>query len=845
MDSEAGTTRTLDDYVELYPTIAHRVRHEWHAIHGLQRVAGDAPRMGDPSEKTRPLLCEVGPYRPLLEIGRGGQGVVYLAEDTRFGRKIALKVLTQNWTALPQLMRARLQREASALSRLEHPNICSLLDAGVVEDSAGRNIAYLAMRFVEGETLAAEIVRLRAAGGRNFKDRAALDRVVAEIVTVARAIHRAHESSILHRDIKPGNIIRSRENGPVVLDFGLARGDTNDGVTLTQAGDWVGTPSYMSPEQLDPRRGPVDARADVWALGVTLYEYLALQRPLDGPSRDAIVREVLDGEPVSLAARCPGLPRELAVIVQTAMERDLARRYQSAAALADDLQRFRDRKPIAAQPASALLRGRRWIEREPALAGTLCGLMLVMAVGIAIVSVLWFQADSALNDVERLADARVLREMVESEKDLVPAVPERVTGANGMDAWLSRAQTLLARLPQHRSALLRFEEAARGSRKEESSPMGGSRTSSLWWKEQLEQLVRDLESFQATVKKVEERRAFAMSVVDLTIATHQVAWNAAAKRVAADPRFRGFILKPQVGLVPIGPDPSSGFEEFGHVQTGSTPLRDPATGKLQLDPDFGLVMILLPGGRVRTGNDPVTGTRPATAPFADPGYREWEGPSNETELSPFFISKYEMTIGQWRAIHPEASIEFHKGTTSTEVDDYRRQPCAHINLPGSMATLRAIGMLVPTEVQWEYAARGGATTPFWTGLEGRTLNGLENFADRYAKEHGGGDNWDYDLTLYDGWLGAAPVGTFAANKFGLHDVHGNLAEWVLDTWEDFSDHPARPGDGFRAGNYRLHLVRGADFANDTPKARLGNRRGVPPETQNPTIGVRPARGVDP
>lgn len=840
-----GVSRTLEEYQSQFPRFPERIAREWHAL--VSAANPEAP--GEVLQHVSQAMAverTVGPYRLLSELGRGGQGVVYLAEDTRIARRVALKVLTETWNSLPSVTRARLLRETSALSKLDHPGICTLFDAAVLQDSNGRSTAYIAMRYLDGESLARTIARRRQTLAKSGVSASVPDyRAIAEkMESVARAIHAAHECGILHRDLKPGNIMCTTQQQWVVLDFGLAREEESELETLTRTGEWVGTPAYMSPEQLDSRRGAMDARADVWALGVTLYETLSLKRPFDGPTRDAIVREVLDGDCESLRRLCPGIPDDLATIVETALERDLARRYQSALALAEDLRRWRAHEPISARKATLGLRLRRFVQRERALATSLGALLTVLVGGVVITTVLYMQADQALTDVIRLSDARTLREMLQEELQLYPSVAERVTGPDGMDAWLARARELYSHLPDHRASLARIQSQLKSIGNGNRDSMRESGRSLAWWREQLEQLVKDLEKFPETVERVEKRRAFALDIRRRSIDEPATLWSRASAEVAADARFAGFTLKPQIGLVPLGADPQTKLQEFVHLESGAAPQRDRETGRLQITRDTGLVLVLLPGGRVRTGIDPVTETRPAGTPHADPGYRQWEGPSQELDLAPFFISKFEITVGQWLRTSEFAVLKKLMGSASASAEEPRVLPATQINWFECDTLFTQLGLVIPTEAQWEYAARAGATTPFWSGMEGQTLNGKENFADRFAKENGGGDNWDFDVNLYDGWLGPSPVGTFAPNGFGLYDVSGNVAEWVRDTWEDFTEHPARAGDGFRAGSYQLHLVRGSDFANDTPKARLGSRRGVPPETQNPTIGARPARRVE-
>jgi serine/threonine protein kinase len=251
----------------------------------------------------------IGPFRILELVGRGGQGIVYLAEDERLHRKVALKVLT-GWGLTSEAALKRFRREAEVASKLDHPGICTVYDAGV-EDG----VPYIAMRYVEGETLARKLSTARESAGDEATSvvgllefeaaastrpevdpsptpsgpttHAEVMRVVRLVEEAARALHAAHESGVIHRDIKPGNIMVTAASEPVILDFGLARELEGDLPTLTHMGELFGTPAYMSPEQLAHQRIRLDRRTDVWSLGVTLYECLSLRRPFDTPTHEA------------------------------------------------------------------------------------------------------------------------------------------------------------------------------------------------------------------------------------------------------------------------------------------------------------------------------------------------------------------------------------------------------------------------------------------------------------------------------------------------------------------------------------------------------------------------------
>jgi tetratricopeptide (TPR) repeat protein len=269
------------------------------------------------------------------------------------------------------------------------------------------------MRYVEGETLARRIARaqtreapgsasvdLESPGGsssgatmttddapgtgsegaappRLSRDEIAANAAIVE--KVARALHAAHELGVIHRDIKPANVMITPEGEPVLLDLGLARDESSDHHTLTKTGDVFGTPAYMSPEQLTGQRIRADRRTDVYALGATLYEALTLRRPFEAPTREALYQAILTEPPRDPRRINPRIPAELKVVIETALEKNRNRRYQTALALAQDLERVRKHEPIRARPAGPILRLRRWVQRRPATAAIIAGSVVALA----------------------------------------------------------------------------------------------------------------------------------------------------------------------------------------------------------------------------------------------------------------------------------------------------------------------------------------------------------------------------------------------------------------------------------------------------------------------------------
>ena len=293
-----------------------------------------------------------GRYRILRELGRGGMGVVYEAEDVALGRRVALKRLAFA-PALGPGLKEQVLREARAAARLDHPHIAAVYDA--YPDA-------LVLQLVPGPSLA-EL------------ERPPVQELVGWIRDAARAVHHAHGHGLVHRDLKPHNLLVS--GGRVfVTDFGLARELATPG---SLSGSVLGTPSYMPPEQASGRGREVDARSDVYGLGATLYDKLAGRPPFAAADVVALLRAVVEDEPAPLAALAPEIPRDLALVVQKCLEKDKARRYESAAALADDLENWLEGRPVAARAPSAGYRLAKWMRRHRTLVAAAAVVLLVLA----------------------------------------------------------------------------------------------------------------------------------------------------------------------------------------------------------------------------------------------------------------------------------------------------------------------------------------------------------------------------------------------------------------------------------------------------------------------------------
>jgi len=389
-DQEAGQVQSRGDYEALFPGFAAVVGAEFDRLQQGEASVEDV--VGE----------RLAGYRIVREIGRGGQGIVYLAEDEKLSRQVALKVLPGAFTAT--VARQRLLREAQAASRLDDSGICTVFDAGEQD-----GVAFIAMQFVDGESLHDRIEREREQQRRaphNLADALRVKNLLDVFEHVLRSLHRAHEKGLVHRDVKPSNLMVATDGSPRILDFGLAAFDDHPDGSLTGEVA-LGTPAYMSPEQLTAREGRVDARSDVFSLAVTLYEAFALVHPFDAPTRERLYQHILQGEPAPLRKLVPGLPRDLDVVLQCALSKDRTRRYATAEAFADDLRAVRLCEPIRARKVSALERTARWAQRNPLVAALAATLAVTLLVAVYVVVDKNVDLSSALDEAEQSSERAV------------------------------------------------------------------------------------------------------------------------------------------------------------------------------------------------------------------------------------------------------------------------------------------------------------------------------------------------------------------------------------------------------------------------------------------------------
>jgi serine/threonine protein kinase len=468
---ERGSRPDRNLYLDRYPDLAAVVSR---CLDGLDMLHRGAQALAG-SESARPRLDtgmtsgdRLGEFEIVREIGRGGMGVVYEATQPSLGRRVALKVLPLASALSPKQLQ-RFQTEAHAAAQLHHTNIVSVHAVG-----CEKGIHYYAMQYIDGMPLDAFIRDLRGIEGRTGGSTSTMDlragptangnthtgtasrsgrgretyRTLARIVAqVADALDYAHEAGVIHRDIKPGNLLLDSKGIVWVTDFGLAQVTARAG--LTQTGDVFGTLRYMSPEQAAGRREEVDQRTDVYSLGATLYELLTLIPVFSGSDRRKLLHRVLNVEPLPPGQVDRSIPIELETIVLKALAKAPVDRYATAGEMAADLKRFLEDKPILARRPTLAGRARKWIRRHPSAVWAVVAVLGLNVAGLAVSTALVARerdrTATALDRERQRADEAERRFLqAKATSDVVLRVSEEDLGAATPFQWTRRRLLLAA-----------------------------------------------------------------------------------------------------------------------------------------------------------------------------------------------------------------------------------------------------------------------------------------------------------------------------------------------------------------------------------------------------------------
>ena len=338
-----------------------------------------------------------------------------------------------------------------------------------------------------------------------------------------------------------------------------------------------------------------------------------------------------------------------------------------------------------------------------------------------------------------------------------------------------------------------------------------------------------------TIASIRHRVEYARNIQRLSVDDRRRDWERTISALADErrcPHYGGLRISPQIGLVPIGADPVTGLREFAHLPSGEIPRRDPG-GKLIITEASSIVLVLLPGGDFRMGvnGDDLTSN---------------EQPAHDVKLAAFFLSKLEVTQSQWARLAGDDPSEYRPWSTFEEEQPSLLHPVESVSRGDCERALRHAGLVLPTEAQWEYAARAGTRTQWYTGDRARGLRGHANLAD--CSWHGLPENGN--LRQYDPWVDGharhAPIGSFDANPFGLHDVVGNVWEWCRGDFVRYGDSEPRADDGLRTAHGATGaqgVVRGGSWNQPSTNGSSARRLGVSPFHRYPDVGLRPARAL--
>lgn len=843
----------------------------------IAHLAEDEPA-SDPAS-----LPEVGPFLRRLrlhtgkdrglelleEIGRGGMGSVIRVKDEILRRHLAMKIMTDRPPDPERGVNHRLGRfleEAQITAQLDHPGIVPVHDLGV--DDQGR--VYFTMKLVRGRDLQ-QIIAL----SHRKHERWTQTRILHTLLRACEALSFAHRKGVIHRDLKPSNIMVGRYGETYVMDWGLARvreggphsaptqvtedprdgaalsaissdrkAMMEDGKPLTIDGQVLGTPAFMAPEQASANHQDVGPHSDVYSMGAILYHVLSGRAPYQPADTNLspylVLRFVVEGPPTALRTLCPNTPPELISICEKAMARKPIDRYASMEAFGDDLRAYLEHRVVRAYAVGAGAELQKWVVRNRSSAWIAAAALLTIAVGTGFFMFRLSEGAETARASEALANAR----SIEADRLRAEAEDARLLNTASSDPFVLRAAELrMDELwPVHPSmepALAQWIESTAPVRQraelyqrylaDPANPVIAARC---------EEALAAIHAFSGSEERpgplrvVQRRMERGAGLHAESIDAHRSEWDDAIAEIADPvraPLYAGLKLTPQLGLVPLGPDPRSGLWEFWHVLSGDRPVRAP-DGRFVMTSRTGIVLVLLPGAIYSMGAE----LDDEDAPGYDPAADDDEYFVHDVQLDPFLLSKYELTLGQLaRALSLEPDL--HDGVPA--------MPAANLSWYDYTSRLARLGLVLPTEAQWEYGARGGSREP-WVIPGGRThLDRFANLCDAQAVLRGMEPR---DDDLDDGFALHAPVGSFDPNLFGLHDVLGNVMEWTQDEYRDYRA-DLEPGTGRRLGpamTPEKRVVRGWSYGDLPADARVARRIGEEPMRFSQGNGVRPARAID-
>ena len=845
----------------------------------------------------------IGPYKICERLGEGGMGIVFRAEQkTPVRRDVAIKVMKRGFDPGPIV--ARFEAERQALANLNHPGITQILDAGVCPTGE----PYFVMEQVDGapitdhcRTHALSLTERLELFGRVCAavQHAHTKGIIHRDLKPSNILVTTQDGEAAPKIIDFG-IAKGVEATPGSVALTL------EGVMIGTPA-YMSPEQAAGSSDLDTRTDVYSLGVVLYELltGALPFDpeawrnesFAEIARVIreEAPPRPSSRWTTTSGEttdpstPLSTRRELRG---DLDWIILRALEKDPTRRYESPARLADDILRHLRDEPVLAGPPSARYVIGKYLRRHksgaalgiatfgalvtglatgfggPMVAAT--AVLVLLLGGILSSSALLRRARFAreaearqrelaeqqraqseenrrlaaqhLDEVLRLADRQRLAALEARAEALWPAEPDLIPD---YDRWLEEAGRLAARLDDHRRFLTELREQAEPST-DADSKFRFPTPELQWWHDCAAELVAGLERFvdsdphTGALASIRARRERARTLPERSVESPeaQAAWQRAIEDIATLPIYQGLTLTPQLGLFPLERNPHSGLWEFWHVESGARPTASETGGRV--GEESGIVLILIPGGVGSIGAQKAD----PSLPHFDPAAEENEGPVTSVELAPYFIARTAVTQGQWfRATGKNPSVYGVDRNYGGKQHDLRH-PVEHVSWDECHEVLAQLDLDLPTEAQWEFAVRAGSTTPWWTGEKAETLAGAANLADRFAKENGAPQSWEFEEWLDDGYTTHAPVGTYRANPFGLEDVHGNVWEWCLDQLGMYPDAERAPrtGELLVEPNER-RILRGGSFQQTSAHARSSNRNLSYRTYRASCLGVRPTRAI--
>jgi len=768
-----------------------------------------------------------GRYEIIEALGHGGMGAVYKARQKQPSRIVVLKVLL-NGRFASRKYRQRFAREAQAVARLKHHGIVSVYEYGEV---AGQ--PYFSMEYVEGCDL------------REYVLKHQLDkrRTCELVMKISRAVAYAHQRGVIHRDIKPTNILVDGQGEPRLLDFGLARmaGDNSEEQPqMTEAGEVMGTPSYMSPEQTLGRPEEIDVRSDVYSTGVLLYELLTGMLPyrIDRARPLESLRVIRDYVPKRPSGVNPKLDGDLDAIVMKCIEKERDLRYQSAVELTEDIRRYLRGHPVEARHTTTFYHLRKLIWRHRSLFVPMAACLLV-AVAVVTIFVLGLtraeqRAQEAVQDANaavRLAGAE-REELLHFVMDL-QSVRLKVESLMAEGRW-EEAHRMAAYAERQLPP-----EAGLGGLAREVKDTIAARTANA--ADEVVQLVED-QRFRDARDRLQRLKNLAAQIELPALAGQmeqtaeefdEICWQSllqdsqrSARSLqrfllecpgnsrASDVRQR---LSKLISGIRFTKWPLDAEEAARNQAVTAEALGLEAGYVLELPDGLELRLALVPAGKFLMGTS-----------REGPGFNADQEPEHSVRIMhPFYVSATEVTRRQFEAVtgtvlpaDPSGAEE--AGDLPAAVSwEGAREFCEKLSLRNrARLTFR-----LPSEAEWEYACAAGSGTLYGHEIEGP--QDLPEFA-WYAANAGGHPR---------------PVGTRRANVWGLHDMQGNMLEWCQD-WYDaryYLSSPVQDPPGPQTGTYRV--LRGGSCCDGPEELRPSYRKAAAPDSTRPTYGFRVAADV--